>query len=69
MMKHEIDVETRAVVRQVITVIRQKHNCTRAEAERLYRRAASETDVIDALLSAVKDDIENDRWMSTDNPA
>ena len=68
-MKHEIDVETRAVVRTVITAIRQKHNCTRAEAERLYRRATSETEVIDNILNVVDDDIENNRWMSSGNPA
>ena len=68
-MKHEINVETRAVVRNIITTIRQKHNCNRAEAERLYRRAASESDVIDALLNAVEDDIENERWMASENSA
>ena len=68
-MKHEIDVETRAVVRQVITAIRQKHNVTREVAEQLFQRAIVDSGTVDYILQAVDDDLENQRWMADPNPA
>jgi hypothetical protein len=57
-MKHAIDEATRADVRGVITTIRTRHNCSRAEAEELFRRALScHTDAVAAIIAHVDADV------------
>jgi len=56
-MKHEIEESTRAIVRKVITSIRQKFNLSRNEAESYFRRNLGTNEVNDFMLEAVADDI------------
>jgi hypothetical protein len=63
-MKHVIEESTRKAVREVITMIRQKHNISRDKAEELFRRSLSESDVIDTLLDHVDNDLEDQRFMA-----
>lgn len=62
-MKHAIDESTRAIVRGIITTIRSRHNCTRAEAERLFRRNIATCDVTFAIFEAVDNDIQEQKDM------
>ena len=66
-MKHAIDESTRADVRGVITTIRTRHNCSRAEAEEYFRRSIScHTDAVKAIIAHVDEDIreqkEEEKW-------
>lgn len=60
-MKHTLEVKTRANVRAVITTIRMRHNCTRAEAEESFRRAIVDEIVVDSILEEVGIDIEEQK--------
>jgi len=60
-MIHEIDVKTRAIVRGIITTIRICHNCSRAEAEELFRVAISHPSSIDCLIERVDSDVEEQK--------
>jgi len=63
-MKHEINESTRKAVRGIITTIRIRQNCSKAEAEELFRRSLCEVDVEEAVLNAVEEDIEHQKFMS-----
>jgi hypothetical protein len=65
-MKHTIDESTRAIVRKGITAIARKFNLSRKEAESYYRRNVGTCDVYDALMSAVKDDIAEQKEAEQD---
>ncbi len=63
-MKHAIEEKTRANVRAVITTIRMRHNCTRAEAEELFQRAIVDEIVVNSILEEVDIDVEEQKDMS-----
>jgi hypothetical protein len=65
-MKHAIEEKTRANVRAVITTIRTRHNCSRAEAEELFQRAIVDSAVVDALLEEVDRDVEEQKEYEMD---
>jgi len=60
-MKHEIDVSTRAIVRNAITSIRRKFNLSRKDAESYFRRNVGTCDVHESLMAAVKDDLDEQK--------